>query len=70
MATLRRTWAGWKAESKTRADNYVLEISASELIEPLRGFVITSAVAVDILFHQGEPSREDARRQRSERIWG
>lgn len=64
---MTRTWAEHSAERHTRADNYVLEISHPTLENPLLGFVITAAVAIDLLYRQGEPSKEDAKRERRNR---
>ncbi|MHA3724452.1 phospholipid scramblase-related protein [Leucobacter sp. HY1910] len=69
VASIHRTWAGRRAEKKTRADNYVLEIKHPTLENPLLGLVLTAPVAIDLLFQQGEPDKEDAKRERRNRRW-
>lgn len=67
IASISRTWAGRRAVEKTRADNYVIEIFKPALEDPLLGFVVTAAVAIDTLFQQGEPTRGDAKREHESR---
>ncbi len=67
LGSITRTWAGRRAEHKTRADNYVLEITRPNLVEPLRGMVITAPVVVDTLFQEETPSKQSAKRERRQR---
>lgn len=69
IASIHRTWAGRRAEKKTRADNYVLEIKHPTLENPLLGLVLTAPVAIDLLFQQAEPDKDDAKRERRNRRW-
>lgn len=67
VASVSRIWAGRRAERRTRADNYVIEIAEQALGNPLLGFVVTAAVAIDTIYQQGEPSKQDAKRERRDR---
>lgn len=67
IASIRRTWAGRRAERTTRADNYVVEISQPGLPPRIQAFVTMAAVVIDILYQQDEPNKDDAKQERQAR---
>ena len=67
VASVHRTWAGRRAEKKTRADNYVLEVKHPTLENPLLGLVLTAPIAIDLLFQQTDPDKDDAKQERKNR---
>lgn len=67
IASISRTWAGRRVEKNTKADNYVVEITRSGLAPVVHALVTMSAVVIDILYEQNEPTRASARLERRAR---
>lgn len=63
VARVTKNWAGWIAETFTRADNYTLQIHRG-LSDPLRALVVAAPLALDLCLKQGDPSLDVRSRRR------